>query len=522
MRQLLRFRSVLVLACAAAVVPAASSQAFAQAQASTDSRLLVDLAIEAMGGLQTLRSLDAVRIRGFEQANMLEQSERPEGPYLVIDRDFDELRDLEGTRLDRQTTSRSIVLPSDGISSELVVAGGVAANRFGERAAPAGPGTVELAEDMLALGPERVLLTARDADSLRGVGRVVLQGVEHDVVGFRWDGRDVSVYLNRYTNLPTAVEWVRVFDDGFWGVWGDVTARVEYSLWFLEPGGLMYPRQWNESRNGLPVGARTILELEANPEVDEATFALPDGLRAQMDARAAMSPERVQLGFDFRGDKHEAEEVAPGVLQIQGMWNVGLVEQPDGIVVIEAPISSHYSEQVFAEVERRFPSRPIKALITTSDAWPHVGGIREYVARGVPIYAFDLTVPLLRRIIDAPRTRRPDRLAGFTHTVPDFEPVEDGTVIGDGPTRAVLYPVRGEGGERMMAVYFPEPRLLYTSDLVQPGQQPGDFFWLASLAEVEALAERQGLVVDTVFGMHLAPTSWQAIVDALAAVRAGS
>jgi hypothetical protein len=48
--------------------------------------------------------------------------------------------------------------------------------------------------------------------------------------------------------------------------------------------------------------------------------------------------------------------------------------------MLEAPIGSGYSEKVIAEVEKRFPNTPIKAVITTSDAWPHLRGVREYVA----------------------------------------------------------------------------------------------------------------------------------------------
>lgn len=512
-------RLVLTTACTLLALQGAALAA-PQGQASTDSRHLVDLAIEAMGGLETLRGLHAVRLEGFEFQNMLEQSERPEGPYLVIASSFEEIRDLAGDRLWRSTTRRSIVHPPDGATSELVVADGIAANRFGERLFPGSSGDLELARDELALGPGRVLLEARAAEDLRGTGTTQLQGVEHDIVAFTWAGRAVAVYLNRHTGLPTAVERERVFDDAFWGIWGDLRARVEYGMWTLEPGGLMYPRQWTESRGGMPYVDRTIVALELNPDFDEGRFALDPGLREQMEARDAMGPDRVALGMDFRGGPHEAVELAAGIVQLPGMWNVGLIEQDSGIVVLEAPISSRYSEQVIAEVERRFPDRPITALVTTSDAWPHVGGVREYVAHSVPIHAFGLNHQLLQRIIDAPRTRRPDRLAGFRQAEPQLLAVGDGDVLGDGPNRAVLYPLRGEGGERMVAVWFPEHRLLYSSDLIQPGPG-GDFFMPSYLADVEALVEREGLEPETVFGMHLGSTPWSEVTAALAAVRRG-
>jgi hypothetical protein len=36
------------------------------------------------------------------------------------------------------------------------------------------------------------------------------------------------------------------------------------------------------------------------------------------------------------------------------------------------------------------PGKRVKAVITTSTAYPHFGGLREYVARGIPVYAADV------------------------------------------------------------------------------------------------------------------------------------
>ncbi|MEO8999280.1 MAG: hypothetical protein ABI227_12125 [Rhodanobacter sp.] len=82
-----------------------------------------------------------------------------------------------------------------------------------------------------------------------------------------------------------------------------------------------------------------------------------------------------------------AVALEPGIIHIPGAWNVNLIRQDDGIVVLEGPISSGYSVRVLAEAHKRFPDLPVKAVITTSDSWPHIGGLREYVARDIPIYA---------------------------------------------------------------------------------------------------------------------------------------
>ena len=161
----------------------------------------------------------------------------------------------------------------------------------------------------------------------------------------------------------------------------------------------------------------------------------------------------------------QAQEIAPGVVLVRGSWNTTFVRQPDGMLIIEAPISSGYSAQALDEAARRFPGVPVKGVVTTSDSWPHLGGVREYVARGIPVYALDLNRPILERLLAAPYGETPDLLARAPKAA-TFKWIAGRTVIGSGDTRVELYPIRGENGERMLMAYFPAHRLLYASDEV--------------------------------------------------------
>jgi hypothetical protein len=131
------------------------------------------------------------------------------------------------------------------------------------------------------------------------------------------------------------------------------------------------------------------------------------------------------------------------------------------------------------------------------------------------VYALDLNVPLLDRLVAAPHLRGPDRLARAPRA-PEFHPVADATTIGVGPNRIELHPVRGEGGERMMLAWLPERRILYASDLLQI-MPDGTAFWPEYLIEVAAVVEREGLDPETVFAMHTQPMRWERVVEILAA-----
>jgi hypothetical protein len=154
--------------------------------------------------------------------------------------------------------------------------------------------------------------------------------------------------------------------------------------------------------------------------------------------------------------------------------------------------------------------------VTTSDAWPHIGGLREYAARGIPVYALDANRPILERLFAARRTTNPDALARAPKR-PKLEIVSSKTAIGSGPNRIELYPIRGEGAERMLMVYFPERKLLYGADLLQP-MPDGTFFNVQYVAELAEAARRERLAVERTFAMHAEPIAWPKITAAVAAV----
>ena len=117
-------------------------------------------------------------------------------------------------------------------------------------------------------------------------------------------------------------------------------------------------------------------------------------------------------------------------------------------------MTSSYSVKVLDDVKTRLGAK-VKAVITTSDAWPHIGGLREYAARGIPVLALDLNVPILERLFAARYATFPDTLAKSPRA-PVIRKISTRTVVGAGPTRMELIPYRTASGERQMMVYFPD------------------------------------------------------------------
>lgn len=64
----------------------------------------------------------------------------------------------------------------------------------------------------------------------------------------------------------------------------------------------------------------------------------------------------------------------------------------------------------------------------------------------------------------------------------------------------------------MMMVYFPEHKLLYASDLLQPGNWQKHY----TLEVIQAIS-REKLEVDMIYAMHMKPVKYQSILDSMRA-----
>jgi len=470
---------------------------------------LVSRAIDAMGGDAALKAITSLQIEAIGHEHFIDQSERPEGPHVLRYLQTSEKRDVAGGRSRIETQQRFFQVPDwAGAGVATVVDVDTAAVSRGDRFAPLGRQAFDDGRERIELAPERILLAALAAPDLAAAPDVRVHEITQRVVTFGWRGKRIRLLLDPADYVPTALE---IIAEDPMGIWGAVRRTTYYSLWTLIPGGVRYPLQIDCTWNGVTKSSATIMKIDVNPPLDDRTFTIPDDVRQAFAAAAVAGFATIKL------DPSQLVEIATAVRQFGGSWNVGVVQQPDGLVIIEAPIGSQYSAQVLDDVATRYPGAHVKAVVTTSDAWPHLGGVREYVARGIPVYALDLNQPILRRLLTADHRAKPDALAKAPK-VARFRWVAGKTVIGTGDTRMELYPVRGENGERMLAAYFPALKLLYTSDEIQR-RRGGDFFMPELLLEVRDLIQREHLAVDRVFGMHIGSIPWSDIEAALA--RAG-
>lgn len=133
------------------------------AQSATD---LLHPGLEAMGGEQKIRALNTFHFQGLLVRNMLEQSERPEGPYILENNQVEEWRDLAHNQWKSTVKLHVAMMPEFAMSN--VVSEGAASVGSGGQAGPGSGEQLQEANEALTLNPERVLITALASPDLIG------------------------------------------------------------------------------------------------------------------------------------------------------------------------------------------------------------------------------------------------------------------------------------------------------------------------------------------------------------------
>jgi hypothetical protein len=470
---------------------------------NANARECLELALNAMGGKQRLAAVKTLRLDVVGHTDLPEQSYR-QAPFITSYERDQTVIDYAGQRLLQKQHSvwPEADLRAADSDTTLVVSGAGGVYRLNGKDSPCSGADLETSRQTLALGPARILLTADKATDLHFVPTETLRSTPHTVLAFTWEGIPVRILLNRFNHLPDAVRTRQAFRD-FWFYWGDVDQVTYFDNWRFV-GGIEYPSNQIIERNGIVWSSSQALDIDFNAAIDERDFAI--------DPKAALlSKQSKGWNRSFKNDQDK--QLAPGIDLFVGSWNTTIVKQNDGVLILETPISATFTQGIFDEAKARYPGEPIKAVLSTSDSWPHIGGIRLDVAQGFPVYILDLNQPLLDRVIAAPHTIDPDLLE-HSKKKPDWRIVSGKVEIGAGENRVVLFPIRGASTERQYMAYFPERGLLYASDTLVINDD-NTLYDPELMREVREAVEREHLTVNIVYAMHQAPVEWAVVLSLL-------
>jgi hypothetical protein len=141
--------------------------------------------------------------------------------------------------------------------------------------------------------------------------------------------------------------------------------------------------------------------------------------------------------------------------------------------------------------------------VITDLAWPHVAGLRYWVASGATIIAHRAAQPFLDRIVARTWTHKPDQLEQHRARF-NFVPVVDREALAKG--KIMILPIDGIGSEIALAVFVVDDRFLWASDYIQDLENPTLY-----ARDVCNAVLRANLRPKQVAAEHIPLTDWEKI-----------
>ncbi len=174
-RHLMRVLALIVVTVIAADAEPASAE-------SSTHKYIAD-ALKAMGGEARFQGISDVTYSAVGTRQMVEQSERPSGPYFIDHFSVREVRDLNHHRARIEESHEAYAADdwwlqqSKPHTSVTVINDDVAATLANGKYTFAGSSSVQQNQEQFAFAPERVLLTAQAATDLRSDADLSLHGM---------------------------------------------------------------------------------------------------------------------------------------------------------------------------------------------------------------------------------------------------------------------------------------------------------------------------------------------------------
>lgn len=138
----------------------------------------------------------------------------------------------------------------------------------------------------------------------------------------------------------------------------------------------------------------------------------------------------------------------------------------------------------------------------TDLGWPHVAGVRYWVAHGATIVSRAASRPFLTAVVNRQWTRAPDVLEGHRARLRfRFRAVDDSVSLGGGAI--LLFPIDGAATEGSLAAFIRSDRFLWASDFIRDLDGPSQY-----LDEVARAVVRAGVAPESFAAEHRGLARW--------------
>jgi len=314
----------------------------------------------------------------------------------------------------------------------------------------------------------------------------------------------ISLFVDRYTGEITDAA---TLENEY--VAGDATVEAHYLGWRAWGGDVRFPAEVALAVDDQLVHVERRTAIDTGAALDASLFAFPTGSDPQYVAADAERGARngqfhegfAGLGVPLDGlqTSIEAQSLGAGVWHLRGgSHNSLVIEQANGVVVIEAPLYEARAIAIYDWIAANI-TKPVTHVVITHHHRDHAGALRTFVARGAKVVVGDASHAYFARALRAARTLEPDELAKAPRSATIQSVPANGLVTLPDATRPVqIIAVPSTHAADLVVAYVPTNQALFVSDIYSPALPPNPFGARELLDTVVA----RGLAVETIAGGH--------------------
>jgi glyoxylase-like metal-dependent hydrolase (beta-lactamase superfamily II) len=311
----------------------------------------------------------------------------------------------------------------------------------------------------------------------RDGGAALLDGSVHNLLVVNDSVHPITIYVNAKTGKISKLATVESEH-----LHRDIPVEYFYEGWEAAAGGLLFPKYVYIGVDGHLVASETRKTVTVNGTLAATRFQLPENTQlppynAEDAARGAANSQFhnifASFGIPMDGQDLSVNQTAldPGVHYIRG-WshNTLVVEQSNGIVVLEAPLYPERADAIIAWIRTQFPNKPITHVLATHHHSDHAAGLRSFVAAGARVVVHEAAGSFYEELFRAPSTIRQDTLARMPANANITKvPVGGSLRLEDATRPVVAYHVDNTHAADMLMFYLPNEKTVFASDLFSPG-----------------------------------------------------
>jgi hypothetical protein len=334
--------------------------------------------------------------------------------------------------------------------------------------------------DWTAAGDARPAATAQFRDYPRSVlSRVGGEGEQR-------------LFLDPKTGFPVKLE---VTEKHY--LWGQRRIEYLYTNW-TRMGAVMFPGSSFRLADGKTEASQTVGSLELIAHDAGPPLSLPVEPVASPDALP-----RFLQPLDLK-----IEQVGPKTYLLSNPgYTEAVTEVGNEIFIFDATQGEERARKDADAIAKLFPGEHKLTVVVTDLAWPHVAGVRYWVARGATIFAHRGARAFLEELVNRRWTLAPDLLEQQRKSAKlKFVSVDQKlNLAGEAIS---LHAIDGIGSEVALMAYLSGDQFLWASDYIQTLDEPTSY-----ASEVWRAVNRDGLKPVKVAAEHLPLTPWTKIEE---------